>query len=390
MQVRQDNVLRNQQISAQTRLLNAQAMKIASSGIPALGGALRQMSPEGQRAQESALGRAEAGTRLAQAEADEADHARVSRLLQGVASLPEEQRAAARALGVQEYEKSGGDIPEGFETYTPQGLQTLQGIYSMPAEELTDWQRKMAMLGSPEERMRATRIALDLEAPASAEAKPTSLQQRALDAGLQPGTEPYKQFMLDGGRQKTSKIVYGQDGQPIVYEGAADGAPKPLREFEAKAVQFNTRMVESLPRVEASEKAIEEKGGVSIWDQATSSEMGKRFGGNFLTSNEFQTYQGAAREWIAGLLRLDSGAAVPETEFVRYFSTFFYEAGDNEKTRANKRSAREATMKALQQIVPPDRQGQKATTESDGPAKSADQLTEEELAAEAKSLGIDY
>ena len=45
----QDNVLRNQLISAQTRLVNAQGMKIASSGAAALGGAIRQMTPEGKR-----------------------------------------------------------------------------------------------------------------------------------------------------------------------------------------------------------------------------------------------------------------------------------------------------------------------------------------------------
>ena len=93
-------------------------------------------------------------------------------------------------------------------------------------------------------------------------------------------------------------------------------------------------------------------------DRFASSEAVQGLGGNFLKSSEFQTYEAAAREWIAGLLRLDSGAAVPESEFKRYFETYFFAPGDNAKTRENKKAAREATMTALQQIVPPGQQQQ--------------------------------
>lgn len=182
-----------------------------------------------------------------------------------------------------------------------------------------------------------------------------ALHKRAIAAGLTPGTDAYNQFMLNGGVKKNARIVYGPDGNPIFYEGPAGGEEKPLREFEAKAVQFYKRMSDSLPRVEKAENALMgENGGPSMLDT-----FADNFGsaGNFIKSKEYQTYQAAAREWIAGLLRLDSGAAVPESEFQRYFSTYFFAPGDNEQTREAKRQARITAMEALKGIQPPGREG---------------------------------
>lgn len=380
-----DNVLVNQNVAADTRLKNVNAMAQVQAGVgrgsAALGNYLRQNTQGGKQMQQNALTQSNAQAKVAKIQGLQAEAQVIAPLLAQVEQS--QDPASAYAQAVRSAEAAGIDIAPEFEQYSPDKFQHLKSIYTMPAEELTEFEGLIQGM-SPEARAEAIAVRLGLAPSADAQLRGqeglTSLQQRALDAGLTPGTEPYKQFMLDGGRQKTSKIVYGQDGNPIVYEGAADGAPKPLREFEAKAVQFNARMNEALPRVEVAEKAIEKKGGVSIWDRAASSEVGKMFGGNFLTSSEFQTYQAAAREWIAGLLRLDSGAAVPESEFVRYFQTFFYDAGDNEQTRANKRAAREATMRALQQIVPPDRS---AVPSASTGAKPVSEMTLEELEAEA-------
>ena len=75
-------------------------------------------------------------------------------------------------------------------------------------------------------------------------------------------------------------------------------------------------------------------------------------GGNFIKSPEYQAYKAAALEWVAGVLRLDSGAAVPESEFVRYFNTYFFQPGDNKTTRANKMQARKDLMSAIGRIAP--------------------------------------
>jgi hypothetical protein len=69
--------------------------------------------------------------------------------------------------------------------------------------------------------------------------------------------------------------------------------------------------------------------------------------GNMLVDSQFQKYTQAAREWISGLLRLDSGAAVPETEFARYFQTFFPQPGDDEAVIAQKAEARSWATNSL-------------------------------------------
>lgn len=186
-----------------------------------------------------------------------------------------------------------------------------------------------------------------------------ALHERAIAAGFPPGSEGYKNFMATGGSSKYRR-VYGPNGEVLFEEGSGSGGQKPLREFEAKALQFYKRMSDALPRVEATEKAlVENKGGPSLLDSWAES-VGPA--GNFLKSDEFQTYQAAAREWIAGLLRLDSGAAVPESEFQRYFATYFFAPGDNEQTRDAKKKARIAAMDALKAIQPPDSGGAEAAT----------------------------
>ena len=61
---------------------------------------------------------------------------------------------------------------------------------------------------------------------------------------------------------------------------------------------------------------------------------------NWLVSSEHQQYQQAAQNFISGILRLDSGAAVPEEEFQRYFAQYFPIAGDTPETVAQKAATR--------------------------------------------------
>lgn len=206
-----------------------------------------------------------------------------------------------------------------------------------------------------------------------------ALHERAIAAGLTPGTEGYQNFMATGGSSKYRR-VYGPNGEVLFEEGSGSGGKTPLREFEAKALQFYKRMSDALPRVEATEKAlVENRGGPSLLD-SWAENIGPA--GNFLKSEEFQTYQAAAREWIAGLLRLDSGAAVPESEFQRYFQTYFFAPGDNKQTREAKKKARIAAMDALKAIQPPGSD----TAPSGGSMKAPSEMTDEEI---RKELGLD-
>lgn len=142
--------------------------------------------------------------------------------------------------------------------------------------------------------------------------------------------------------------VRGQDMTADTARRGQDltiGRHKPLTEFQAKAIS-------QLRRMEGAEKQLSEQeyaptsvtgGG---WNVAMS---GVPVVGNAMTSGNFQQYQQSAREWISGLLRLDSGAAVPEVEFQRYFQTYFAQPGDSDEVVQQKATARVRAAEALRE-----------------------------------------
>lgn len=151
----------------------------------------------------------------------------------------------------------------------------------------------------------------------------------------------------------------GPDGRVAPIKGPSggitigpDGSVQiggPLREFEAKAGQFALRMNEADKRLTPTEDALLAQGGASLADKAFS-EWGSI--GNFFTSDEYQAYRAAAQEWIGALLRLDSGAAVPESEFQRYFQTYFVQPGDTPEVARQKREARATAMSGVNAVAP--------------------------------------
>lgn len=114
-----------------------------------------------------------------------------------------------------------------------------------------------------------------------------------------------------------------------------------ITEGMRKAAGFATR-------AERAEQALESIAGKgydtpSLWDQA----MAGRSWGAFLQGENGQRYQQAAREWIGSILRYDSGAAVPEEEYWRYFRTYFPQPGDSKETVAQKRASRQGAAAEL-------------------------------------------
>lgn len=69
--------------------------------------------------------------------------------------------------------------------------------------------------------------------------------------------------------------------------------------------------------------------------------------GNFLTSPDYQQYQQAGREFIAAMLRRDSGAAVTQQEFDYYASMYLPQPGDSPEVVAQKKAARDAAYGAM-------------------------------------------
>lgn len=64
-------------------------------------------------------------------------------------------------------------------------------------------------------------------------------------------------------------------------------------------------------------------------------------------SEKWRGYQAGAREWIASLLRKDTGAAVTDTEFKMYFNTYFPQPGDSADVQKQKLERRVAEASKL-------------------------------------------
>lgn len=140
------------------------------------------------------------------------------------------------------------------------------------------------------------------------------------------------------------EFIPGGPADPAVANKANTGK---LNEYEAKAVSFATRM-------NGAEKVIKDMAysphGVGGAKDTITSKLPF---GNTLTSDDYQKYEQAAREWISGMLRFDSGAAVPETEFRRYFNTYFPQIGNEPAIIKQKEEARLRATQALEAGLSP-------------------------------------
>lgn len=120
---------------------------------------------------------------------------------------------------------------------------------------------------------------------------------------------------------------------------ATKAGGKALTEFQAKAVG-------QLSRMEASEARLDKVYQPGMIDSMTATIPGLGNSG-YVTSPEYQAYKQNAQQWISGVLRLDSGAAVPEEEFKRYFQTYFPQSGEDAAVVEQKKKAREDAMMSL-------------------------------------------
>ena len=71
--------------------------------------------------------------------------------------------------------------------------------------------------------------------------------------------------------------------------------------------------------------------------------------GAAITSDEYNLYTSAAGDFIASLLRYDSGAAVPDTEFYRYYGTYFPLSGEGREVMLAKARRRAEAERSLAQ-----------------------------------------
>ncbi len=150
-------------------------------------------------------------------------------------------------------------------------------------------------------------------------------------AGLITG-EQYQQA-----QQADGMTVYDPaTGNPIMTQGRP---PLKLTEQQSKDVVFYERMTGVSPLLDRFEGAL-----TSYQDSIAGNVP---LIGNSLVSPEFQQAQQAGREWLAGVLRKDTGAAVTEGELQLYGPMYLPQPGDSPEVLAQKRSARQRAESAI-------------------------------------------
>lgn len=137
----------------------------------------------------------------------------------------------------------------------------------------------------------------------------------------------------------------GKGGQLTVdpETGAVSYAPggSVLKEGEGKAVTYGIRAASGLKKLEEIEDTGYDPANVS--DRVADGMPA----GNFMLSKSGQKYKQAASEFLAAILRKDTGAAITDTEFRIYGEQFFPQAGDSAEVKAQKREARRTAYDAL-------------------------------------------
>ncbi|MEW6169275.1 MAG: hypothetical protein AB1651_16510 [Pseudomonadota bacterium] len=146
-------------------------------------------------------------------------------------------------------------------------------------------------------------------------------------------------------------VMVGPDGTLI----AGGGVPK-LTEQQSKDLVFFTRGSEALKNLEGRGDALADpvaKAGASV-----------PLIGNKLAGDKYQRAEQAGRDFLAAVLRKDTGAAITKQEMDLYGKTFLPQPFDTPETLKQKAAARQTALEAIklglgpaQQLVPEDERG---------------------------------
>ena len=114
--------------------------------------------------------------------------------------------------------------------------------------------------------------------------------------------------------------------------------PEKLTEVQSKDLNFYQRGVPANEILSKVEKAL---------TNPLDPTLAKLPGGNYTVSKDFQIAQNAAKDFLAVILRKDTGAAVTESEVETYGKIFLPERGDAPETITQKREARARALEGI-------------------------------------------
>lgn len=160
------------------------------------------------------------------------------------------------------------------------------------------------------------------------------------------GREPMD-YLAFGQAQKgngTSLSVDPATGAVTFQQGGPPGVMPKLTEGQSKDVVYLTKGAGSLPMIDQFGDALtslpEAVGGNAP------------LVGNYLKSPEYQQAEQAGKEFLAAILRKDTGAAVTKSEEDMYGTMYLPRPGDRPEVLAQKKAARTRALKAIELGIP--------------------------------------
>ncbi len=238
--------------------------------------------------------------------------------------------------------EKGGNAGGG---YQPPMAEQPQATAQAAGNGLPDRETMLALFKNPNTRPIAIQIAKTAEAERAAGRDPSqSLEMEKLRLEVEALRNPSKALTdlgklksdLDGGRISqaqydaavaketsinggTTLSVNPTTGQVEFSQGGiASGMPK-LTEGQSKDTVFVTRASGALPILDNLESKL-----LSLGENVA----GSLPLGNFLQSEDYQKANNAGREFLAAILRKDTGAAVTDQEMANYGATYIPQPGD--------------------------------------------------------------
>jgi len=164
-----------------------------------------------------------------------------------------------------------------------------------------------------------------------------TLRIRAQEAGLEPGTEEYRNFMLKGGAEKGMALEVSPDGTVRMTQGDVDNDPfggKPPTEGQLASAGY-------LQRMRGSEDifATLDAEGTTALPLGAGIAIGTALEGFALSPAQGRLLQ-AQRDWVRAKLRKESGAVIAEEEMDAEMKTYFPIPGEGPEVIEQKRKAR--------------------------------------------------
>lgn len=136
-------------------------------------------------------------------------------------------------------------------------------------------------------------------------------------------------------------VETGPDGQLKIVQGPGAGGAGGLKltEAQSKDVGYWNRMTGVSPTLDEKDTAL-----AGLGDTVSGSIP---LVGNYMTSDDYKSAWQAGQEWLSGILRKDTGAAITTQEMAIYGKMFLPVPGDGPDQIAQKRGARKRAEEGI-------------------------------------------